>query len=150
GFTKQLKRACGSSMETSSSSPIESRLRHRPVVHFLVLGSLLFAGARAWQTVAPNARRTIVLAKEQLERMRHEWQRETGALVSADAERRLVEHAADKQILLREAFSLGLDRGDRLVRDRLVKLAGFLDLMPEADDDSRERAARDLGLDHSD
>jgi hypothetical protein len=52
--------------------------------------------------------------------------------------------------LEREALRLGLDRGDRLVRDRLVKLARFLGLADPSDDDALEREARALGLERED
>jgi hypothetical protein len=53
-------------------------------------------------------------------------------------------------LLEREALRLGLDRDDRLVRDRLVKLGRFLGLADPDDEEALEREARALGLERED
>jgi hypothetical protein len=62
-----------------------------------------------------------------------------------------VEHASgpprtDEQILLDEALAIGLDRSDRLVRDRLAGLARLADAGAVEDAAALEREARRLGL----
>ncbi len=121
-----------------------------PLVHFLLLGVSLFAAERCWARFRPSVDHTIVVAPEQVGRLRRSWHARTGVEPNAVEERALVEQAADEEMLVREALALGLDRNDGLVRDRLVKLAGFLGLTPDTDVAARERAARALGLERTD
>jgi hypothetical protein len=116
------------------------RLLRAPAVHFLVAGGLLFA-VRGWWAPAPREERSrIVLAADQLQRLRGEWTARHGSAPDADAERALIDDAVDDEILQREASSAGLDRRDPLVRERLAKLARFLG------EGSEGATARQLGL----
>lgn len=90
----------------------------RPLLHFLVLGALLFAAAR-WLASRPSA-----------------------DPIAASA-------ASDEELLVREARQLGLDRGDPVVRGRLVRnlrLTGD----PPGSTDALYRQALALGMDQSD
>jgi len=134
-----------------------ARVVHRPGLHFLVLGALLFAISEAVSTRdVPEARdrEPVVVTALDIERIRREWKDEYGQTPDPAEERRLVQQAVDEEILHREALALGLHRGDRVVRRRLVQLAGFLgdpaDQAGSVDEDALERAARSLGLDRTD
>lgn len=102
--------------------------RH-PALHFALAGALLFAADRGWRA-APR------LADD----------RNAGG-----GERsRAVDPRRAEEVLELEALRLGLDRDDRLVRDRLVKLGRFLDLADPSDEGALEREARALGLERED
>jgi peptidyl-prolyl cis-trans isomerase C len=100
------------------------RVRRDPALHFLLLGAALFA-AYAWFG-GNRADRRIVVSAQSVEALRLDHLRRTGALPDADAERALIERYVDDEVLYREALSLGLDRGDVIIRRRLIQSMEFL------------------------
>jgi hypothetical protein len=96
-----------------------ARLVREPLVHVAVLGVLLF-GLHRW-VAPPNASREIVVPADALPSMRDDFRRRTGRMPSATDEQALVDAYVDDEILVREALALGLDRGDVVVRRRLIQ-----------------------------
>lgn len=123
-----------------------SRLVRAPALHFLVAGGVLFALHAWWRGTAPSGPRPrIVFDAAAVERLRQDWTATHGAPPDAAAERTLIAHAIDEEVLHREALAAGLDRRDPLVRARLADLGRFLaDAREETGDVERE--ARRLGL----
>jgi hypothetical protein len=116
-------------------------------------GVLLFAADRWWHGASGaggETRESISLTAADVARLRRQWTAEHGAAPDAAEERSMIERAVDERLLEREALRLGIDRGDRLVRDRLVKLANFLSPGAHASEDVAEREARSLGLERED
>lgn len=122
-----------------------------PLLHFLVLGAGLLALRDWW---APGwsapARPRVVVGPEDRARLRDAWTAEHGAPPSAAAEAALVRDAIDEEILYREALARGFDRRDAAVRERLVRLAGFVGEDAGTSREVLEREARRLGLERSD
>lgn len=103
-------------MPEAGRRPLISEILKSRVVHFAVLGSLIFAIAP--REVDPSK---IVVSQQDL-RALHESEAQrlhrgsvTGNL-AADVDR----HAIEDEILYREALRLGLDRGDNTVRQHLI------------------------------
>jgi peptidyl-prolyl cis-trans isomerase C len=95
-----------------------------PLLHFAMLGVALVALHR-W--VAPPALgRQIILSASVLNGLRQDHLRRNGALPTASEEAALVQRYIDNEVLYREALALGLDRGDIIVRRRLVQKMEFL------------------------
>jgi hypothetical protein len=115
-----------------------------PLVHFVVFGVLLFA-ARGWWG-GGTAREEIVVTAADVARLREAWTREHE---TRPDERALVRAAIDDEVLFREALALGIDREDGAVRERLVRLGGFVG-EDTAGEEALEEEARRLGLDRSD
>ena len=95
-----------------------------PVVHFVVLGVALLALYR-W-VASPMPPKRIVLSEPVVNGLRQDHLRRTGALPTEDEERALIDQFVDNEVLYREALALGLDRGDIIVRRRLVQKMEFL------------------------
>jgi hypothetical protein len=112
-----------------------SRWLREPLLHFVVLGVGVFAVHR-W-VAAPPAQR-IVLSRTVLDGLRQEHVRRTGSAPSPEDEAALIRHYVDTEILYREALAQGLDRGDVIVRRRLVQKMEFvlegLEPIPEPTD----------------
>jgi peptidyl-prolyl cis-trans isomerase C len=123
------------------------RVLHAPLLHFLVLGVLLLAGRAWWDGRAAHGR--IVVTAEDVARLRDGWTREHGMPPAGRAEAALIGATIDDEVLFREAIALGIDRADGAVRERLVRLGGFVG-EDEGSADAMEREARRLGLDRSD
>jgi hypothetical protein len=118
-----------------------------PLLHFVALGVLLLAGRVWWDGRA--ARGQIVVTAEDVARLRDAWTREHGAPPAGRAEAALVGAVIDDEVLFREAIALGVDREDGAVRERLVRLGGFVG-EDAGSAEAMEREARRLGLDRSD
>ncbi|MBN8429405.1 peptidyl-prolyl cis-trans isomerase [Microbulbifer salipaludis] len=97
-----------------------------PLLHFTLLGGLMFAlySIESGEPAAPQ--KTIVISERDVERhialFERKWQRlptrsELAALVDGDIR---------EEILYREALALGLDRDDALVRRRLAQKMEFI------------------------
>ncbi|MEE2665764.1 MAG: peptidyl-prolyl cis-trans isomerase [Myxococcota bacterium] len=125
----------------------------RPLLHFLVIGALLFAANRVRTDFVRDEGPlgTIELDGATLERLAGEAVAQTGR---TPGERELAARAAlwaDEEILYREARRIGIDRVDPVVRSRLVRNMRFL---AEPDDprsdDELYAAALELAMDRSD
>ncbi|HUI26773.1 MAG TPA: peptidylprolyl isomerase [Candidatus Kryptonia bacterium] len=100
------------------------RWSREPLVHFVALGMALFAFHR-W--VAPTATpKRIELSESMVDGLRRDYLRRTGALPTEAEERALVDQFIDNEVLYREALAMGLDRGDIIVRRRLIQKMEFL------------------------
>lgn len=105
------------------SARVRSWLRE-PALHFVVIGLGLF-GLHA--AVAPRAVPTrIVVSASFIEGLRSEQMQRNGRPPTAEEERGLIDRFIDDEVLYREAIALGLDRGDLIVRRRLVQKMEFV------------------------
>ena len=101
--------------------------RAHPMVRFAVLGVGLFALDR-WRhpPARGGGRSDIVLSRDFVASLRAGLGRERGrAPTDAELEARLQEHVRD-EALYRGALAMGLDRGDGIIRRRLVQKANYL------------------------
>ena len=127
-----------------------ARVLRTPLLHFLLIGGALL-GLRTWwwPEASGQSRPRIVIGPADLARLREGWVEEHGAPPGRAAEHALVRDAIDEEILYREALARGFDRQDETVRERLVRLGGFVG-EETGDRNSLERVARRLGLERSD
>lgn len=89
-----------------------------PLVHFVVLGGALFA-LHAWVARPPPS--AIEVLPAFVDGLRAEQAERTGKPPTEDETRSMIERYVDDEVLYREALALGLDRGDVIVRRRLVQ-----------------------------
>src|SRR4051812_42950996 len=108
------------------------RLLAEPMLHFLAIGALLFM---LHARLHPPGGERIVVSSAFLDALRQDHARRTGHPPTADEERGLVERHVDEEVLYREALALGLDRGDVIVRRRLIQKMEFVirDAAPAAE-----------------
>ena len=104
-----------------------SRLLREPLVHFLLLGVLLFV---VFGVAGPGGGdlqdRRIVVTEAAVQRIVATWQRQWGRSPSDRELAHLVEQHIREEVLYREAMALGLDQNDSIVRRRLVQKLEFL------------------------
>lgn len=112
------------------------RILREPLLHVVLLGVALFALYRV--TTPPAASEEIMVTAEALEGMRQDFRRRTGREPSITDEQGLVDRYVADEILVREAIAMGLDRGDIVVRRRLIQKMEFVlensDPIPDATD----------------
>ena len=132
-----------------------ARLVRAPVLHFLVIGGLLYVvdAARQDRAVAVSARapaEAIVFSARQVEQLRQDLTVQNGWPPSRADLQAAVEAAVDEEVLYRQALASGLDQGNASVHQRLVQIGRFVAEDPDQDDEALYRLALQLGLDRSD
>lgn len=121
-----------------------------PLLHFLLLGGLLFAGQRLFFPGDAAPVEPIVVSAARLERMRADAVREDGRAPTPRELRGLVESWMREELLYREALRRGLDRDDLVIRRRLTDEMRLLAGDPGLDAAELYRKAQELGLGKSD
>lgn len=104
------------------------------MVHFVALGALIFAADR-WRNGPEPDRRTVRVDAPLVRGARAELQRRNGRAPTEAELREMLQTYVDDEVLYREALALGLERGDSIVRRRLVQK---MDLALRAEGDARE------------
>jgi peptidyl-prolyl cis-trans isomerase C len=127
---------CNSSIQRSillamkTTSGLWQRWATEPIVHFILIGLLLCA-AKAGMDLAIDSRRIAVTPQRvaQLAK-RHEMQ--FGVPPDAPTLQALVDSDVRDEILYREGLALGIDKGDEMVRRRVIQKMEFIsqDLNP--------------------
>ena len=95
------------------------RLAREPLLHFLVLGMLVFGADRLINAQRGDQQTIVVKAdvrKESAETFKSGMKRDPGP---ADL-KIMVDRWVDNEVLYREGLALGLDRGDSGIRERVI------------------------------
>jgi parvulin-like peptidyl-prolyl isomerase len=108
--------------------PTVRRWLREPLIHFLLIGAVLFAVDHYVQPargVAPSSKQ-IQLSLDDLGQLvmlfQAQWQRQP----TAQELNRLVENKVQEEILYREALAMGLDKDDTIVKRRMAQKLQFL------------------------
>ena len=114
-------------------------LLHEPLLHFFLIGALLF-GVHAWIAPGDASRNNpaVVFDIRDLERLAAVWEQRMGRPPNNAQLRQLVDGQLREEVLYREAKALGLDDNDIIIRRRLAQKMSFLTAglapLPEPDD----------------
>jgi len=109
------------------SDRVESRGFFRePLVHFLVIGLIVFGLHSFWSAQQSKTERTISISAEEIERLTTIWAGEAGREPTSEDVRGVMADYVREEVLYREALRLGLDRDDTIIRRRLAQKMGFL------------------------
>lgn len=104
----------------------KARWLREPLLHFVLLGTLLFGVSRWWDARSPPDDKTIVVTAAQREQLAMDFEVLAGR-APKDAElQRVVDAWVDREILYREAVRMGLDRDDPKVKQRVVQKMEFV------------------------
>jgi hypothetical protein len=133
------------------------RVLREPLLHFLVAGAALYVAWAWWGQSEADARRIVVDRGTLLRFMQYQSQAfEPGTFAARldsmdeSQRRQLVADYVREESLYREALSLGLARGDYVMRQRLVQKMSFLlesqDAAEPTDADLRQYLAQHAGL----
>lgn len=112
-----------------NNPPILTRILREPLVHFLVLGALLF-GLYFWVNdnayIKSTSSKEIQVSAAVIESLKSDWQRQWGRTPDAENLEKLVDRYVRDEILYQEALALGLDYQDTIVRRRMIQKMQFL------------------------
>ncbi len=101
---------------------------HRePLVHFLLLGALLFAVFALIndETASVDTKRIQVTAAD-IERMAQGWEKRWNRPPTVRELKGLIDGHIREEVLYREGLALGLDQNDTIIRRRLMQKMEFL------------------------
>jgi peptidyl-prolyl cis-trans isomerase C len=104
------------------------RLLSEPLLHFVVVGALLF-GAYRIANPDPEAAvdvSQIELTNDDIRQLAVSWLAQGRPPPTPDELRSLVDQKVTEEILFREAVALGLDRDDQIIKRRLAQKMDFL------------------------
>jgi len=103
-----------------------TKLSREPLVHFILLGALLFAGHQLWQRHVTKADYTITVTAEEMERQALIFAGENRRQPTDDDLKALLFSHVEEQALMREAERLGLGEDDTIIRRRLAQKMRFI------------------------
>lgn len=95
-----------------------------PLLHFVLIGALLFA-LTAWRQQKQDDAEIRITAG-QVAQLAAFWETQAQRKPTAEELRGLIEERIDEEALAREAVRLGLDRDDVIVRRRLAQKMAFV------------------------
>ena len=117
------------------------KLLRTPLLHFCVIGALLYAGLQVFSSPDP-----IRFSAAEVQQLARDWQRDSGRAPSNAELATSLRTRADEEILLREALRLSLDERDPVARRRLLQNMSFAFPESQEDDAHLLRAAQRLGM----
>jgi hypothetical protein len=103
-----------------------ARLLREPLVHFLVLGGVLFAIFGRGGSDAGVADRQIVVSEADIDRLAEGFSRTWHRPPAADELEAQIRDYIREEVLYRTALALGLDKDDTIIRRRLRQKMEFL------------------------
>jgi hypothetical protein len=105
-----------------------ARLLREPLLHFAVIGGLLFAGYQmiAEPGEAPVRAEVIMVTSADTARLDAAFERTWRRSPNGEERKKLVDSFVREEILNREAKLLGLDTDDEIIRRRLVQKMDYL------------------------
>jgi hypothetical protein len=125
------------------------RILNEPLLHFLVLGALLFALYGWINRGTPKTASEIVVSQGQLANLTAQFARSWRRPPTAEERDRLIEQWVREEIFYREGLALGLDRNDPVVRRRIAQKVEFVaeGMAPSAPTDAELQAWLDAHRD---
>lgn len=98
------------------------RFVREPLVHFLVIGALLFGGLQAVRAVQ---RPSVRISESELDQLVAYWAMQSGRPPTKAEMQAIVRDRVDEELLAAEARRTGLDKDDLIVRRRLAQKMAF-------------------------
>lgn len=111
--------------DAAASPPPRGRLAAvlgEPLLHFLVIGGLLFAALTALEA----RREEVRLSDQEVAQLDAYWRAQSDRAPTAAELRSMVDDRIDEEIMAREARRLGLDEDDVIIRRRLAQKYQFV------------------------
>ncbi len=109
-------------LEGLNARDVLRRLAREPLVHFLILGAVLFAAIGIMRELR---RPTIRLDAQELNQLASYWELQMQRPPTKAELAGLIQDRIDEELMAREALRLGLDKDDMIVRRRLAQKMAF-------------------------
>ena len=117
------------------------KLLHEPLLHFLVIGALLFVFYGLKNEGFNVDDKQIIISQDDITYLSKQWQRKWQRPPSNIELQSLIEHQIREEVMYREALVLGFEHNDPVIRRRLAQKMSFI-----ADDLAEQIAPSDAEL----
>lgn len=97
-----------------------------PLLHFLLIGGLLFVVFNVRNDSVINDEKHITISAEQINALSLQWRQRWQRSPTADELQSMIEQKIRNEVLYREAVAMGLDKNDPVVRRRLAQKISFI------------------------
>ena len=97
-----------------------------PLLHFLVLGGLIFLFYAYVNDGFTEEEKKIVIPQAKIEQLTYIWQKKHLRKPTKKELQQIIDEEVYAEIMSREALKLGLDKGDGIIRRRLVQKMHFV------------------------
>lgn len=111
--------ASGATKPSRSLTSAAMRLSREPLLHFALLGALIF-GADAFLHPAAKDEKVITVTKTMRQSFIDNFDEDKERTPSNDQLQKMIDSWVASEILYREGKALGVDRGDETIRDRIA------------------------------
>lgn len=105
---------------------LSRRLLREPLLHFAVIGGLIFVLYSALAGPGPAPTNVIVIGPERIAQLNQRYQAVWRRAPTKDEAKLMLDDYVREEVYYREAMALGLDRDDTVIRRRLRQKMEFL------------------------
>lgn len=102
------------------------RILSDPLLHFLLIGIVIFAVSYAVNPPAPDESNRIVIDGARIARLRENITLLQGRPATDEEVAAVVDSTVREEVLYREALVMGLDQDDTVIRNRMIEKMRFL------------------------
>ena len=99
---------------------------HEPLLHFLLIGALLFVVFGLKNDGISEQSKRIVFTQDDIHRLSLLWEKQRQRPPTQIELKGLIEQKIREQVMYREALAMGLDKDDSIVRRRLAQKIEFI------------------------
>ena len=113
------------SLKHSKVDDLLKKLLHEPLLHFLLLGGLLFL-FYSFSQHDENTENSIVISKGRIEQLTSDWEKKFFRTPTKEEKQKMIENEIYQTVLYREALKIGLDKNDDEIKRRLAQKMEFV------------------------
>lgn len=115
---------------------------HEPLVHFLVIGGLLFL-LYDFTKQNDDTQDKIVISKERIDQLVSEWEKKSLSVPTQEEKNEIIQKEIYQRVLYKEALKMGLDKNDNTIKGHLAQKMEDLvfdtqDLQPPGDEELKK------------
>ena len=99
---------------------------HEPLIHFTLIGALIFAFYYWDNSDISLDKEAIVLTQVEIIQLTNRWQKKHLRLPSAKEKQEFIDKAIYTKVMYTEALKMGLDKNDLIIRRRLAQKMEFV------------------------
>lgn len=99
---------------------------HEPLLHFLLIGALLFVIFGLKNDGISDQSKRIVFTMDDIQRLSLLWEKQRQRPPTQTELKGLIKQQIREQVMYREALAMGLDKNDSIVRRRLAQKVEFI------------------------
>ena len=125
------------------------KLLYEPLIHFLLLGALLFS-FYAFTQEGGDGENSIVISKERVAQLNSAWSKASLTLPGLEDKKQILDKEIYQRVLYKEAVKTGLDKFDNTIKGHLAQKMEALIFDTQDFDEPSEEALRAYMQTHAD